>query len=445
MVMWMYLMCFMDRVIIGNARLYGMEEDLGLTGNDFQLSVSILFVTYCLFEVPSNMLIRKFNPSYYLAALTILWGLVATFSAMVQGLPGLIACRLLLGLFEAGFFPGVVIYLSTFYNKGSIALRMGYFFSASALSSAVGGLLSYGIGEGMDGTAGWRAWRWIILINGLATVVTGFVVPFVLPGSIEGAKFLNDDDRRDMDTLRNAELGQTASGQQLNKKDVMDGVTDWKTYAFGCGQFCGNLALYSFSVFLPTVISEIGTWDVAQSQALTVPVFTLGGIIYVIVCRLSDWTQLRGPIIVCAQLCVVVGYIMLVSNSGGGVSYAGTFFVASGVYITNGLAVAWVVTNNPRYGKRAFASGTQLSMGNSAGVAAPFLSSSATSPTYTPGYSASIGTMCFAMALYIALSSWFARENKQRRAGKQDWKIDDKTAEEAAEMGDKNPNYRYTV
>ncbi|KAK5166506.1 uncharacterized protein LTR77_008049 [Saxophila tyrrhenica] len=445
MVMWMYLMCFMDRVIIGNARLYGMEDDLGLEGNQFQLSVSILFVTYCLFEVPSNMIIRKTNPSYYLAILTILWGLVATFSAMVQGLPGLIACRLLLGLFEAGFFPGVVIYLSLFYNKGSIALRMGYFFSASAISSAVGGLLSYGIGQGMDGTAGWKAWRWIILINGLMTVATGFVVPFILPGSIKGAKFLNDQDRLDMDTLRSAELGQTVSGQKLNRKDVMDAVKDWKTYAFGFCQFCSNLALYSFSVFLPTVISEIGTWSVAQSQALTVPVFALGALVYVAVCRLSDWTQIRGPFIVGFQMVVVVGYIMLVSDSGGGVSLAGTFFVGAGIYVINGLAVAWVVTNSPRYGKRAFASGTQLSMGNAAGVAAPFLFSEGTRPAYTPGYSTAIGVTVFSMALFSSLFCWFAWQNRQRAAGKQDWKIDGKTEEEAAEMGDVNPNYRYTV
>lgn len=345
----------------------------------------------------------------------------------------------------AGFFPGVIIYLTTFYNKTSIALRIGYFFSASALSSAIGGLISYGIGEGMDGTAGWRAWRWIILVNGIATVVTGLVVPFVLPGTILKAKFLSDKDRHDMQTLREAELGQTKMGQEMQKKDVMDGVTDWKTYAFGAVQFCGNLALYSFSVFLPTVINEIGGWSVAQAQALTVPVFFTGGMVYVVVCRISDWKQIRGPILVTAQFVCVIGYCMLISNSSSGVSLAGTFVVASGVYIINGLAVAWLATNNPRYGKRAFASGAQLSIGNSAGVAAPFLYASSTSPTFRPGYATSIGTLCFAMATFTTLFLWYARQNKQRRAGKQDHRIEGMSAEEVAEMGDKNPAYRYTV
>ncbi|KAI7372337.1 hypothetical protein KC332_g19248, partial [Hortaea werneckii] len=110
----------------------------------------------------------------------------------------------------------------------------------------------------MDGTAGWRAWRWILLINGAATAVTAPFVPFILPGSVEKAKFLTEQDRKDLLWLRTSEVGQTASGQDLQKKDVMDGVKDWKTYAYGLAQFCSHLMLYSFSVFLPTVISRLG-------------------------------------------------------------------------------------------------------------------------------------------------------------------------------------------
>lgn len=104
MIMWMYLMNFMDRVAIGNARLYGLEEDLNLRGDQYQVAVSVLFITYCLFETPSNMIIKRLQPARYLAGLTIAWGLVATFTAFVQNFAGLVACRLLLGLFEAGLF-----------------------------------------------------------------------------------------------------------------------------------------------------------------------------------------------------------------------------------------------------------------------------------------------------------------------------------------------------
>ena len=391
------------------------------------------------------MIIKRLNPAWYLAGLTLAWGIVASCTALVQNLGSLIACRLLLGLFEAGFFPGVIIYLTMFYNKRSIALRMGYFFSASAISSAVGGLLSYGIGEGMDYTAGWRAWRWIILINGLATVATAIVVPFVLPNSIEGAKFLTDKDRKDLAAMRAVEVGQTKSGQELLWDDVKEGVRDWKTYAYGICQFCSNLMLYSFSVFLPTIINQIGSWEVAQAQALTVPVFTLGAITYVLSAWLSDKLQLRGPFIISGQIICLIGYILLISNVNGDVSYAVTFVVAAGCYTVNGMAVAWLATNNPRYGKRAYASGIQLSIGNSAGVAAPFLFSTATGPEYRPGYATSIGTLFLGMLMACTLCGWYWHQNRQRIAGKQDWRTSDKSEEEIAELGDKSPLYRYTL
>ena len=107
-----------------------------------------------------------------------------------------------------------------FYNKPNIALRTAYFFATSAISGAAGGLVSYGISF-MDGTAGWRAWRWIILIVGIPTVVTGFVVPLVLPNSPELAKFLTAQDKQNLLLLREAEIGQTKSAQELHKDDVM--------------------------------------------------------------------------------------------------------------------------------------------------------------------------------------------------------------------------------
>merc|ERR1712169_64284 len=124
---WIYLMNFMDRVGIGNARLYGMESDLGMTegSNQFQLAVSILFVTYCLFETPSNLIIKKMKPARYLSGLIFFWGLVATFTGFVDSYAALIACRL---------FPGIMLYLTTFYTKRHISLRNAYFYSISAIS-----------------------------------------------------------------------------------------------------------------------------------------------------------------------------------------------------------------------------------------------------------------------------------------------------------------------
>ena len=146
-------------------------------------------------------------------------------------------------------------------------------------------------------------------------------------------------------------------------------------------QYCSNTMLYSFSVFLPTIINQIGDWSAAEVQALTIPVYTLGAVTYIVMGRLSDITQYRGPFAIGATLVSITGYCLLIANKSSGLSFAGCFLVAMGCYTAVGTPLAWLTSNNPRYGKRAFASGMQLTVGNSAGVAAPFLFQNAYAPT----------------------------------------------------------------
>ncbi|CAG9948031.1 unnamed protein product [Clonostachys rosea f. rosea IK726] len=444
MVMWVYLMNMMDRVNIGNARLFGMEDELGLSGNEFQLAVSILFVTYCLFEAPSNMIIKKMQPARYLAGLTLAWGIIATFSAWVNNLGSLIACRLLLGLMEAGFFPGVVLYLSMFYGRKSLALRIACFYSTAALSGVAGGLVAYGISF-MDYASGWRAWRWIILINGAPTIITGIVIPFVLPNSPQTAKFLTNEDKETLRRIHETQIGKAHNFRHMVKSDVMDGVKDWTTWAFCFALFPLLTMLYSFVVFLPTIIRDMGQWDAAVVQAMTVPVYAVGAIVYIIFAYFSDKTQCRGYFIMAGIVSSMIGYAMLLANAGNGVSYAGTFFVSVGIFAAAGISFAWVPTNNPRYGKRAFSTGMHLTIGNSSGVASPFLFANKYSPHYRPGYAASMGMLFFSLLLNIILTWHFNRQNKLRDEGKQDHLMDGKTEEEIEAMGERSPRFRFAI
>jgi len=165
MVMIAYLLCFLDRVNIGNARLFDLEKDLNLHGSQYQIAVAVLFIPYVLIEVPSNLILKKFTPSKWLSAITVAWGIVSTLQGLIQSYAGLIVCRLLLGLLEGGLLPGLTVYLTLFYTKKELALRIGYLFVSSALAGACGGLLSYGIGF-MSGMRGMSGWRWVFIIEG---------------------------------------------------------------------------------------------------------------------------------------------------------------------------------------------------------------------------------------------------------------------------------------
>jgi len=445
---WIYLMNFMDRVGIGNARLFKIEEDLGMDpeSNQFQLAVSILFVTYCLFETPSNLIIKRLKPARYLAGLVFVWGIIAVCTGLVQSYAALIACRLLLGLFEAGLFPGIMLYLTTFYTKRHISLRNAYFYSISALSGAVGGLVAYGIAQ-MDGAGGWNAWRWIITINGIPTILTAPLVLWLLPNDPETASFLTEEDRRNLVLLRQAEIGQTVSGQQMHKEDVIAGVKDWKIWALSFAQFCSHSVLYSFSVFLPTIIREMGQtgWSDAVINALTIPVYLVGFGTYLLVANYSDKIQKRGIFCISGAAVMIIGYALLLAHANVASRFVGCFFISAGLWVCSGSGMAWVTVNQPRYGKRAFASGIFITIGNAAGVAAPFLYEGRFRPRFIPGYSATIGMLLFAMCVHSALWFHMKKKNDRKLAGLEDWRMEGKTEEEINEMGEHNPRYLYTL
>jgi MFS family permease len=263
LVMGLYLFSFLDRYVfylsldfslilitsrvnIGNARLYHLEEDLSLTPQQFQVSVSILFVTYLLFEVPSNLVLKLFTPRRWLSFIAVSWGIVATLTGLVNSYASLLACRLLLGALEAGLFPGLTVYLTLFYTKHEIALRVGYLFVSAAVAGALGGLLAYGIGH-MDGVQGMSGWRWIMIIEGIPSVVLGVITYFALPNDSQTAYFLYDAEKALMEERHRRQYGNTASSREFSKVDMMKAFKDWKVWAFSIAQFGVDVMLYGTS------------------------------------------------------------------------------------------------------------------------------------------------------------------------------------------------------
>lgn len=389
-------------------------------------------------------MLKKFKPGRYIAVITIIWGLIATLSGLVQNFGSLVACRVLLGVFEAGLFPGLITYLTLFYSRKQLALRIGYLFTSAALAGAFGGLIAYGISF-MDGAAGLSSWRWIFILEGIPSVIVGFACFFLLPDDVETAYFLTEEERKIMVNMRFREVGQTASGQKFHWADVKEGAWDFQLWAFSIAQFGEDVMLYGFSTFLPTIIRAIGKWSVAESQALTVPVYALGAITYLVVARISDKTQQRGLYTCVFALVSILGYALLLSHARAAVSYTGCFLVATGLYVSVGLPLAWLPGNLPRYGKRTLASGMQLMFGNIAGIATPFMYQTADGPNYTTGHATSLAMVGMAAAIYLGMSLYYVRVNKNRAAGKEDWKGEGKSEAEIEEMGDRSPRYIYTA
>ena len=221
-----------------------------------------------------------------------------------------------------------------------------------------------------------KAHRGIIIIEGIPTFVLGIAVWFWLADDPDSAHYLTINERELIDARMRRQIGHTKSSDQMHKADVYAGLKDWKIWLFCIGQFGGDTILYGYSTFLPTIIRGLGDWNTAQVQALTIPCYAMGAITYLVVAWFSDRTQRRAVFTVILGLVCAIGYALLVSPAPSGVRYFGCFLAAMGLYVIVGLPLAWLPSNNPRYGKRTVATGLQLTIGNSAGIPAPFVSTS---------------------------------------------------------------------
>ncbi|KAI8947527.1 major facilitator superfamily domain-containing protein [Xylaria longipes] len=444
LVMLLYTFSFLDRVNIGNARLYGLEEDLRLTGNQFQIAVSILFVTYIVFEIPSNLVLKPIGPQRWLAFIVLVWGVIALATGFVRNFGSLVALRVLLGAFEAGLFPGLNVYLTFFYTKRELALRVGYLFVSAAVAGALGGLLAYGIGH-LDGVRGMSGWRWIMIIEGIPTIILGLLVLFFLPNDPEHARFLTPEEKKLMIARHRRQYGFTESAQKFSKKDMMKAFKDWKVWMFCIGQYGADTMLYGYSTFLPTIINGLGSWSIAEVQLLTIPCYALGAFSYMTIAFISDRKEMRGVFCAVFGAVSVIGYGLLISDTSAGVHYFACFLIATGLYILVGLPLAWLPNNSPRYGKRTTANGLQLTIGNASGIMASFIYPSTDAPRYIKGNAVSLSLVGLAALVHGLLWFWYSRENKRRDEGLIKPEHANLSEDELAELGDESPRFRYTI
>ena len=160
------LCSFLDRTNVGNAKIYGMDKELGLTPLQYQQGLVVFYPLYIAAEIPSNLVLKKVTPRIWIALMTFLWGLFCLVLGLVRNFDQFVSMRALLGLAEGGLFPGMVLYLSTIYTRSELGLRIGVLYTSTSLSSGFGGLLARAMGA-VGNRGGLTAWRWIFVIEGL--------------------------------------------------------------------------------------------------------------------------------------------------------------------------------------------------------------------------------------------------------------------------------------
>ncbi|KAH9963863.1 MFS general substrate transporter [Russula dissimulans] len=428
----LYLLSFLDRSNIGNAKILGMSEDLNLVGLRYNTAAAVFFITYCFVEIPSNIVLKLFRPSIWIPSLMVAWGTIMTLMSLVNSYEGLVIARVFLGLAEGGLFPGVTYYITLWYPRRMQAQRISFLPATACVAGAFGGILAYGL-RNLEGKAGLHGWQWIFLIEGLVTVIVALASFFLMHDYPETATFLTEDERKSvLQTLKEDRMGQPT---HASSKFVWQAMTDWKTYV-QCIIFLGTVVpVYSISLFMPTIIHALG-FSAGGAQLLSVPPFVCAGIIVVLVGFWSDRVNLRGPFVVAGAALSMIGYILAYTTSKPGPGYTAAFLAASGVYPTAAVILAWSGGNAGGDLKRGVVLAMVVGVGNLGGVCSSYIYYQP--PRFHKGHGTNIGWLSLSLILmwkYRALNK--EKEELCEREG-----IDEKMEDEYREVGDKSPLFR---
>jgi MFS transporter, ACS family, tartrate transporter len=274
-----FMAAFLDRVNVGFAKLT-MLPDLGLSQTEYATGAGIFFVGYFLFEVPSNLLLQRFGARVWIARIMLVWGAVASAMMLVSGARTFYALRFLLGAAEAGFFPGIVFYLTHWYPRAYRSRAMSVFMVAAVVSFVIGSPLS---GWLMDHPAfGLSGWQWLFAIEGLPSLALGIVVFLVLPDGPQSARWLSPEEKSWLGARLAAERDEQERTERLT---LVQAFTDRRILLLSAIYFMGVLAAYGLDFYSPTLLAQsfpdstkstLG-WIAAIPPLLTIPIMIVHG------------------------------------------------------------------------------------------------------------------------------------------------------------------------
>ncbi|KAL5508394.1 hypothetical protein ACEPAH_6013 [Sanghuangporus vaninii] len=480
----LWLANFIDRTNIGNAKIAGLEKDTHLHGNQFNTALAVFYVSYIASELPSNWILKRMKPNRWLPFIVTAWGIVTTLSGLVQNFGGLVAIRIMLGLCEGGLLPGIILYLSTIYKKHELQLRVGVFYASASLSGAFGGLLATAIIK-MEGVGGMAGWQWIFILEGLVTILFGILAAVLLPADIQSSRLLTAEER--VFALRRFRKGNVVSShvplseaarkireekaetqsagrqkagrtsqeeifqedEQFEWGEVIRGCKDIQTWLTGIGYLGLIVSLYSYSLFLPTIIAGLG-YSGGAAQLHTVPPYVPAVVLTVVIAFLADRLKWRGPFILIMMPLTIVGYILAIRADTNDARYAAVFLMAAGVYPSAPCILSILPNNSSGHYKKATTTALQLMIANTGGFIATFAYTSDQAPRYIRGHTISLAFVCLTWIAVAANVLYCLWENKARAEGRRQGNIETyqelwDSGKTRAPIGDRSPDFRFTL
>ncbi|KAI0188257.1 major facilitator superfamily domain-containing protein [Astrocystis sublimbata] len=447
-----YLLAYIDRSNAGNVKLFGALEDMHLSGQDWNTALSVFFATYALGGVPSNIALKRVGPNLWLPVLLTLCGILNIGHGLQSSLAGFTSLRLILGLIEAGIYPGCSYTLTNWYSPTELHNRMTIFYSGASLAGAFSGLLAYAIGH-LDGTWEYRGWRFIYIIEGLLSVAVGlaafwFLVPN--PGKVTG--WLSDDEKQFL-LLRKkfSHGGQSGVHQEeaFSWKFAKQAFRSMHVYSVAAIEFTAAGVVYGISYVLPTIIADLG-YGSLNAQVLTAPPYVFACLVVLYSGWMADRYKQRALAVVLPNVMAAVGIVIIIVSIRlpgiPGVTYFGIFFLAAGLYCVSPSVTAWISLNCAGDMKRAVSIGLMISIAQLSGILGSNIFLAREAPLYPTGFGICI-TLLVSFGIIWPGIYWgiLKKINAQRAAMSRVDIAARYTEEELADMGDLSPLFRYST
>ncbi|KAH6614012.1 major facilitator superfamily domain-containing protein [Boeremia exigua] len=402
----------LDRTNISAAYIAGLARDLQLTGQRYNIALLVFFIGYCLFELPSNYVIRRLGARIWLSVLIVAWGACVLGMGFVHSWEVLTVLRAFLGVFEAGLFPGAVYIIGSWYRQFETAKRVSVFYMAALLASGFGPIFAYAlslisVGDGMYS----QGWRWIFIIEGIVTIVAGFIAPFFLVEFPEKVGFLTDRQKQ----IAITRVSMEKSGKQTENataKEMFRMIRDWKLLVYSLQYFVAASSVYSLAFFQPIILRQGMGFSYAKAQLLSSPPYIFTVFASLATSWLSDRIRMRWPILVGQSLIAIVGLLLVLYPKPPAVRYFGLFLATWGTQGNIPASLAYGNNQTARVQKRAVVAAVMISVGAAGGVTGSTIFQAKDAPRYMPGMWATISMQLVYSVATLCMSMYFKRQNK---------------------------------
>ncbi|MDR5734236.1 MFS transporter [Caballeronia sp. LZ025] len=396
-----YVFAYLDRVNVGFAKLQ-MLADLKFSETVYGLGAGIFFIGYFIFEVPSNIALHRFGARKWIARIMLSWGVLSGMMIFVKTPAAFYALRFFLGVAEAGFFPGIILYLTYWYPSSRRAKITALFMTGIPIAGVIGGPLSGWILNNFGGVGGMAGWRWLFLLEALPSIIGGFVVLMYLDDKISSAKWLSADEK----TL--LEKGLATESEHIEVHSASGAFTNRRVWVLCLCYFGIIMGLYGIGFWLPTLIKASGVSDALNVGLLTMIPYGAAAVAMVLLGRSSDRSKERRWHV---ALPAIVGAVGLVASTlvPHNVALAVASLTVATIGILGALCQFWAIP--PAFlGGVAAAAGIALinSVGNLAGFVSPYLVGWIKDMTH----STDVGLYCVAASLIVAAAVVLTMQKK---------------------------------